>query len=70
MTSPQAPERSSGRLQVVNALIWALTILAAAITVKASESVVYLLLVLLTGSVSSWLAVYQLSPSISIPQNR
>jgi hypothetical protein len=70
MTTPSAPERSSGRLQVVNALIWALTILAAAIAEKASENVVYLLLVLLIGSASSWLAVYQLSPGISLPQHR
>lgn len=62
MTPTAAPERSSARLQVVNALIWAFTILGSAIAVKASENVVYLLLVLINGSVSAWLAVYQLSP--------
>jgi hypothetical protein len=46
-----------GWLQIVNALVWAVTILGAAVVAKASDNFIYVLFVLLFGSSMSWAAI-------------
>lgn len=51
---------STARFQIVNALIWAATVMGSAVVVKASDELTYLLLVLLSGSICSSTAVLRL----------
>lgn len=51
------------RLQLVNALVWGLTVLGVAVVGKASEDFIYVLLVLSTGSLASWAAIWSLAAS-------
>lgn len=59
MTLGIEPDQSFGRMQIFNALIWALTILGAAVAVKVSDAFTYLLLVLLVGSLWCWAAIFR-----------
>ncbi len=52
------PDQSFGRLQISNALIWAMTILGAAVAVKAFDAFTYLLRMLLIGWLCSWAAIF------------
>lgn len=67
MTAPTTTGHVFGRLIIGNALVWAATMLAAAVVAKASDEFIYLLLVLIVGaSVSGWViegARRQLMPS-------
>lgn len=60
MVQPRGTGKTLARFQLVNALIWAVTILGVAVVVKASDSFTYLLLVLVAGSASSWYAIWVL----------
>jgi len=47
-----------GWLQIVNALVWAATMVAIAVVAKASDNFIYVLLVLIVGGSMSWMAIY------------
>ncbi|WP_380163414.1 hypothetical protein [Jannaschia sp. R86511] len=51
---------SPARFQIVNALIWAATIVGAAVVVKATDEFIYLLVVLVAGSACSWTSIWRL----------
>ncbi len=57
MTPSRGPGSTFGWSQIVNALIWALTILGSGAVVKAPGNVSCLPLVLITGSVASRAAI-------------
>lgn len=48
------------RFQMVNALIWAATVLGSAVVVKATDEFGYLLALLVAGSLASWAATWRL----------
>jgi hypothetical protein len=46
-----------GWLQIVNAVVWTATILVVAVTAKASDNLIYVLLLLIVCSSISWTAI-------------
>lgn len=50
---PRGVSHIFGRLMVVNAIVWAGTMLACAVVAKASDQFIYLLLVLIVGAALS-----------------
>ena len=61
MAPIREPVQSLGRAQIVNAATGALTLVGAAVVVKAAEDSTSLLLAVLTGSVSGWAAIWGMS---------
>ena len=60
MTQLDETRTAFARFQIINALVWAATIMGAAVVSKASDEFIYLLLVLTAGSTCSWATIWRL----------
>ena len=67
---PRGVSRVFGRLMMVNAIVWAATMLACAVVARASDQFSYLLLVLIAGAALSNAVVSQAADRANASERR